>query len=42
VDAGCEATYLRDSDAALLEQFLRDKGLMRAAKEQKAKDEKAA
>ena len=42
VDAGCEATYMRDSDASLLERFLRDKGLMRAAKVQKASDEKAA
>jgi len=28
VDAGCEATYLRDSDVVLIEQWLRNNGLM--------------
>lgn len=44
VDAGCEATYLRDSDASLLERWLRDKGLMRASngRVRKQSDAKAA
>jgi hypothetical protein len=40
VDAGCVATYLRDSDVTLIEEWLRDKGIMHSIR--KAKHAEAA
>jgi hypothetical protein len=42
VEAGNEATYLRDSDASLIEQYLRDKQLMRTLPAEKIRDAKVA
>ncbi|MDD5706546.1 MAG: hypothetical protein PHR35_11515 [Kiritimatiellae bacterium] len=42
VEAGSEATYLRDSDVALIEEWLRQNRLMFMGAEPKVKDEKAA
>ena len=41
VDAGCEATYLRDSDVVLIEQWLRNNRLMCAGAVLVAREEQA-
>ena len=42
VEAGREATYQRDSDVSLIEEWLRAKDLMRGVQTEKCSDEKAA